>query len=95
MKVPGPENLKSQEMRMRSWLETDDPKVKKFHDIIKIHLNEPIRLEVRPVGHKLLGTDSKHPSQMLWIKSNQKLPDDLTFHYCVMAYASDVCAPNN
>ena len=62
--VPPPEQVKSQEDRMRAWLDSTDPRVSKYHEAIKTRLSQPIPIDIRPLGHKLLGLGPKEPKQV-------------------------------
>ncbi|KAI8906022.1 HotDog domain-containing protein [Gorgonomyces haynaldii] len=88
--VPPPESLKSTEDRFRELLKSDDPSIQKYHNAIRARLAQPVTLDMRQVGHKNLGLDAKDPKQMMWIKSIEKLPDNIQFHHCVAAYISDL-----
>ena len=47
-------------------------------------------IEFRPVDpQSLLNPVSKPPSQMCWMRSRERLPDDPQLHKCVLAYLSD------
>ncbi|KAK6093922.1 acyl-CoA thioesterase, variant 2 [Batrachochytrium dendrobatidis] len=85
--VPLPESLKSTEQRLREWLE--DPRAEKYHKTIQMRLEQPIAVDIRPVGHRRLNLDSRDPIQMVWMRAIGRLPDGIAFHHCVAAYCSD------
>lgn len=88
-KVPPPEELKSSEDRLRGWLDNKHPAYAKYHEWIRSRLEQPIPIETRPVGHRLLNQTDREPKQMIWMKAKDALPDSIAFHHCVAAYASD------
>jgi acyl-CoA thioesterase II len=48
-------------------------------------------IETRPVELRdYLAPEKRPPHEMFWIKAIEALPDDLAFHQCLLAYASDM-----
>lgn len=87
-KVPPPEECCDTETRLRTWL--NDPRAKKYHDLIKMRLEQPFPVEMRYISHKQLGMQELEPIKMIWMKSKQALPPDLpNLHHCVSAYLTD------
>lgn len=87
--APPPEKLANEEDRLKAWSKMDFPK--KLQDFMKLRLSQPFPIEIKHCtsAKKLISGDYLEPYQMIWIKANGKLDDDLKFHQCVAAYASD------
>jgi acyl-CoA thioesterase II len=87
-RVPGPESLQSDENRLRSLL--DDPRAKKWHNSIKLRLNEPLAIETKRVPPKYFTNESSEKNKhMIWMRVNGNLPSSPAVHHCVAAYCSD------
>ncbi|TPX33645.1 hypothetical protein SmJEL517_g03530 [Synchytrium microbalum] len=96
--VPEPEMVPSQEDNMRKLLE--DPKAAKLHKMVRMRLDEPLPIEYRdivggetyePVVSRNTGSGQSKggAKRMLWMKSKGRLPDDMSYHHCAVAYCSD------
>lgn len=100
--VPPPDECLSTEDRLRQWL--SDPRTAVYHNLIKLRLQQPFPVEIRPISRKFLddyarrefltnGQAGPHPDrnpiQMVWCKSKERLPDDVNLHHCVLAYLTD------
>jgi acyl-CoA thioesterase-2 len=82
--VPPPEDLPSEyEVREKILPNMPDP-VRRYYE-----RERPI--ELRPVEYERYG-GKKYPDGKfhVWIKTTDRLPDDLALHQCVLAYASDM-----
>ncbi|KAJ3215287.1 Acyl-CoA thioesterase 8 [Dinochytrium kinnereticum] len=91
-KVPPPEELPSNEEVLKRWLE--DPETpQKYHRFLEMRLAEPVPIEFKAVrqtsGKEILAPPKSEPKQMVWMRAKGKLPDNLSFHQCVVAYTSD------
>jgi acyl-CoA thioesterase 8 len=99
--VPPPEECLSTEDRLRQWLK--DPRIAVYHNLIKMRLEQPFPVEIRPISRKFLdenarmeyltngqpAQEDRDPIQMVWCKSKETLPDDVNLHHCVLAYLTD------
>jgi acyl-CoA thioesterase II len=83
-KVPGPEELPSEhDVRQKLLPMMPDP-VRRYYE-----RERPI--ELRPVEYmRYLSREHRDPHFHVWIRANEKLPDDPAIHKCVLAYASDM-----
>jgi acyl-CoA thioesterase-2 len=82
--APDPESLPSFRERIQSLLAS-------ANDDVRRHLlrERPIDVrEVDPVDE--FAPEKRPPHQLVWIRADGRLPDDLLLHQCVMAYASDM-----
>jgi len=86
-KVPPPEECTDTETRLRAWL--NDARAAKFHNLIRMRLEQPFPVEFRHIGHRHLGMNELEPIKMTWMKTKEKLPDHVNLHHCVAAYLSD------
>lgn len=81
--VPGPEELPSEE-------ELKNKLIDKMPDEIRTYWNRKRPIELRPVDiSRYMSKQERPPEQHIWIKTTDALPDDLSLHKCVLAYASD------
>ncbi|KAI3631338.1 hypothetical protein MIR68_010828 [Amoeboaphelidium protococcarum] len=88
--APPPQDVKSEEDRLKIWLNT--PQIpSKYHDLISMRLTQPIPIEIKHVSPKLsVKAEKTEPQQMIWIRAKGDLGDSKqTFHQAVVAYASD------
>lgn len=82
--APAPETLPTFLERMQPQLATANEEVRRW-----ILRERPIDVrEVEPVNE--FSPEKRPPRQLVWIRADGKLPDDLLLHQCVMAYASDM-----
>lgn len=82
--VPGPDELPS-EQQLREELVDQLPESKREQFLRK----RPI--ELRPVERRdFLNPQKGPPSQAIWLRTTEPLPDDVALHQCVLAYASDM-----
>jgi acyl-CoA thioesterase II len=48
-------------------------------------------IELRPVDRvDIFGSEKRAPHQSVWVRATGTLPDDISLHQCVLAYASDM-----
>jgi len=81
--VPGPEGIRP-ELEMARELRDRIPE----HLRAKLLCDRPI--EIRPIDPvNPFAPKKKPPVRYTWIRANGRLPDDLTIHQCMLAYASD------
>ncbi|TPX46862.1 hypothetical protein SeLEV6574_g02995 [Synchytrium endobioticum] len=93
--VPAPEQLPSQEDQMITALQ--DPKYERYHKTIRMRLEEPLPIEYRDiVGGETYGpapanvtSDENKSRRLLWMKCKGRLPDEIQYHHCAVAYCSD------
>jgi len=82
--VPAPDTLIPEEDLRKQVAEQLPPAIAKWFT-----LSGPI--ELRPVNPKQrLNPVKGEPKQNIWVRSSGTLPDDLSVHQCVLAYASDM-----
>lgn len=82
--VPGPEELPPEE-EMRRKMVSRIPV--EFHE----HFLQQRPIEIRPVEPRdLLEPRKRPPKQAVWVRAVGTLPDNLSLHQCVLAYASDM-----
>ncbi len=82
--APDPETLPTFAERMAPLLATARDDVRRW-----LLRERPIDVrEVEPVNE--LQPEKRPPHQLVWIRADGRLPDDLLLHQCVMAYASDM-----
>jgi acyl-CoA thioesterase-2 len=82
--APDPESLPTFLERMRPYLENANEERRRW-----ILRERPIDVrEVEPVNE--FAPEKRPPHQLVWIRADGRLPDDLLLHHCVMAYASDM-----
>jgi acyl-CoA thioesterase II len=87
-KVPSPDMLESDENRLRSLL--DDPRAAKWHNSIKLRLNQPLSVETKRVPPKYFMTqESEKNKHMIWMRVKGTLPSIPAVHQCAAAYCSD------
>jgi acyl-CoA thioesterase-2 len=83
-KVPGPNELPSDEEIRKNILPSMPEQVRKYYE-----RERPI--ELRPVEFARYTTrDHRDPKFHVWIRSTAPLPADPAIHQCVLAYASDM-----
>jgi acyl-CoA thioesterase-2 len=82
--VPRPEELPpEEEMRQKM--------VSRIPSEFREHFLRQRPIEIRPVDPKdLLEPKKRPPHQAVWVRAIGTLPDDLSLHQCVLAYASDM-----
>jgi acyl-CoA thioesterase-2 len=82
-RVPQPDELPSEAELKERLLDRLPPQMKAYWE----H-ERPI--EIRPVDlSRYLSPEKRAPSQLVWIRANGTLGDDLALNQCVLAYASD------
>lgn len=81
--VPPPEALpNAQELIARF--------VDKLPDNMRSYWKRERPIEMRPVDvRRYLSNEPAEPQQAIWMRAAGALPDDLSLHQCVLAYASD------
>lgn len=83
-KVPGPDELPSDEEIRKNILPSMPEQVRKYYE-----RERPI--ELRPVEFaRYTSRDHREPKFHVWIRSTAPLPADPAIHQCVLAYASDM-----
>lgn len=83
-KVPGPDELPSDEEIRKNILPSMPEQVRKYYE-----RERPI--ELRPVEFaRYTSRDHREPKFHVWIRSTAPLPADAAIHQCVLAYASDM-----
>lgn len=83
-KVPGPDELPSDEEIRKNILPSMPEQVRKYYE-----RERPI--ELRPVEFvRYTSRDHRDPKFHVWIRSTAPLPADPAIHQCVLAYASDM-----
>ena len=82
--VPAPETLPS-EAELAARIADSVPK--KF----KPYFTKPLPMEVRPVDPvDVLNPDKRSPTQAVWFRARNPLPDEVAIHQSVLAYMSDL-----
>jgi acyl-CoA thioesterase II len=82
-KVPQPDELPSEAELKERLMDRLPPQMKAYWE-----RERPI--EIRPVDlSRYLSPEKRAPSQLVWIRANGTLGDDLALNQCVLAYASD------
>lgn len=82
--APEPETLQTFLERMQPHLENANEELRRW-----ILRERPIDVrEVEPVNE--FAPEKRPPQQLVWVRADGRLPDDLLLHQCVMAYASDM-----
>ena len=82
-KVPMPEELPS-EAELKAKLMQHLP------DNMKSYWQRERPIEMRPVDiSRYFDREARAPQQAIWMRANGALPDALSLHQCVLAYASD------
>ncbi len=81
--VPPPEKLASAAALITQVID-------RLPDSMRSYWNQERPIEMRPVDLKRYTSREPHPPQQhIWMKANQKLPDDPRLHAAILAYASD------
>jgi acyl-CoA thioesterase-2 len=81
--VPPPEELPSE-------AELKERLVGRLPPQVKAYWERERPIEIRPVDlSRYLSPEKRAPSQLVWIRANGMLGDDLALNQCVLAYASD------
>jgi acyl-CoA thioesterase-2 len=81
--VPPPEELPSE-------AELKERLVGRLPPQVKAYWERERPIEIRPVDlSRYLSPEKRAPSQLVWIRANGILGDDLALNQCVLAYASD------
>jgi len=82
--VPPPEDLPNEMEMRKNMLPTMPDPVRRYYE-----RERPI--ELRPVEFERYGGKKVPDGRFhVWIRTTGRLPDDLAFHQCVLAYASDM-----
>jgi acyl-CoA thioesterase-2 len=82
--APDPESLQTFRERMEPHLEDASDDMRRW-----FARERPIDVrEVDPMNE--FAPEKRPPRQLVWIRADGRLPDDLLLHQCVMAYASDM-----
>ena len=82
-KVPAPEDLPS-EAELKTKLMQHLP------DTMRSYWERERPIEMRPVDvSRYFDRERREPLQSIWMRANGRLPDALSLHQCVLAYASD------
>ncbi len=83
-KVPGPEELPSDEEIRKNILPS-------MPEAVRIYYERERPIELRPVEfRRYTSRDHRDPKFHVWIRSTAPLPPDPAIHQCVLAYASDM-----
>ena len=84
-KVKGPDELEPEDQRRKRLAH-------QLPEAVREHFTKPGPIDVRPVDEDddLLNPRKAPPYQDVWIKAKGVMPDDLSMHQCVLAYASDM-----
>jgi acyl-CoA thioesterase-2 len=84
--VPPPEKLPSSAERREKWLAEAGEVPERVRDAVR----RPMPIEFRPVDpwNPLRPTVSP-PTQLVWFRTIDRIPDDPMLHRCLLAYASD------
>ncbi len=81
--VPPPEDLPSETELMAKLIQH-------LPDNMKSYWQRERPIEMRPVDvSRYLDREPRTPQQGIWMRANGRLPDELSLHQCVLAYASD------
>jgi acyl-CoA thioesterase-2 len=82
--APDPETLPTSQERMRAYLEKAPEDARRW-----LQRERPIDVrDVDPVNE--FAPEKRPPRQLVWIRADGRLPDDLLLHQCIVAYASDL-----
>ena len=82
--VPPPEDLPGEEEIRALYLDNAPEPIRRYWQ-------RPRPIEMRPTDlRRYSGRPHLEPSQNIWIRASETLPDDLHIHQCVLAYASDL-----
>ena len=82
-KVPFPEDLPSEADLKAKMLGILPPNMRSYWE-----RERPI--ELRPVDvSRYFAREKRNPEQCIWMRASGRLPDTLSLHQCVLAYASD------
>lgn len=82
--VPPPEELPTEEDIIASLPDSVPGHIRRYFE-----RERPI--ELRPVVRRnYLGREKAKPVQHVWIRATETIPDDMSLHQCVLAYASDI-----
>ena len=82
-KVPFPEDLPSEADLKAKMLSILPPNIRSYWE-----RERPI--ELRPVDvSRYFAREKRNPEQCIWMRASGRLPDTLSLHQCVLAYASD------
>jgi acyl-CoA thioesterase-2 len=82
-KVPFPEDLPSEADLKAKMLAILPPELRSYWE-----RERPI--ELRPVDvSRYFAREKRAPEQCIWMRASGRLPDTLSLHQCVLAYASD------
>ena len=81
--VPPPENLPSEQELKESFIE-------QMPNNMRAYWERERPIEMRPVDmSRYLVRDKLNPVQHVWMRATGPLPEDLSLHQCILAYASD------
>jgi acyl-CoA thioesterase II len=82
--VPGPGELPSEDDFRRAMAD-------KVPAQYREHFLRQRPIELRPVDRvDIFGSEKRAPHQSVWVRATGTLPDDISLHQCVLAYASDM-----
>jgi acyl-CoA thioesterase-2 len=82
-KVPFPEDLPTEADLKAKMLASLPPNMRSYWE-----RERPI--ELRPVDvSRYFAREKRNPEQFIWMRASGRLPDTLSLHQCVLAYASD------
>jgi acyl-CoA thioesterase-2 len=82
-KVPFPEDLPTEADLKTKMLAILPPELRSYWE-----RERPI--ELRPVDvSRYFAREKRNPEQCIWMRASGRLPDTLSLHQCVLAYASD------
>ena len=83
--VPQPEDLPSEKEILEKYREKMPENMRKYFS-----RHRPIELRPASPEHYISPSKKHPPTQNVWIRATEKLPDDPAMHQCVLAYASDM-----
>jgi acyl-CoA thioesterase-2 len=82
--APDPETLPTFQERMKIYLDKAPEDARRW-----LQRERPIDVrDVDPVNE--FAPEKRPPRQLVWIRADGRLPDDLLLHQCIVAYASDM-----
>jgi len=82
--APDPETLPTFQERMKIHLDKAPEDARRW-----LQRERPIDVrDVDPVNE--FAPEKRPPRQLVWIRADGRLPDDLLLHQCIVAYASDM-----
>lgn len=83
--TPGPETLEPEDLRRQRLAQ-------QLPEAVREHFTKPGPIDLRPVDEDddLINPRKGPPYHDVWLKAKGVMPDDLSIHQCVLAYASDM-----